>query len=193
MHLYLKDKDGAVRPGPNDIRVEVEGSGKVYFSTLLTYFQQEDEISPVDNGFVVSREYYTLSAGGAAAKEGIPDVVKSGDRFRVDVTFKVEAPVEYVMLEDYLPSGFEVDEDEFERDYYYDWYWGNTHRERRDEKMVFFFTSLSAGEYKVSYVIHAEQPGKHLALPARASLMYAPEIWGTSGEASFDVALETRQ
>jgi uncharacterized protein YfaS (alpha-2-macroglobulin family) len=190
LHLYLKDKDEAVAPGANDVRVEVEGTGKVYYSTLLTYFKQEDEIAPVDRGFVVGRKYYRLSKGGTEAAEGIPEVVRPGDRFRVDVTFGVENAVEYVILEDYFPSGFEVDEDALARDYYYDWYGGNFHRERRDEKMAFFFTALAPGEYTVTYVIHAEQPGKHLALPARASLMYAPEVWGSSGEASFDVALE---
>ena len=190
MHLYLKDKDDAVKPGANDVRVEIDGVGKAYYSTLLTYFKQEDEIAPVDEGFVVSRKYYRLAKGGTEALEGIPDIVRPGDRFRVDVTFTVENPMEYVMLEDYFPSGFEVDEDVLERDYYYDWYRANSHSERRDEKMAFFFTELSPGDYTVSYVMHAEQPGKHLALPARASLMYAPEVWGSSWEASFDVALE---
>jgi uncharacterized protein YfaS (alpha-2-macroglobulin family) len=190
LHIYLKDKEGAVKPGANDVRVEVSGTGKVYYSTLLTYFKQEDEIMPVDEGFVVSRKYYRLTKGGTEAAEGIPDVVRPGDRFRVDVTFSVKNAMEYVILEDYFPSGFEVDEGALAREYYYDWYRGNFHRERRDEKMAFFFTELSAGEYAVSYVIHAEQPGKHLALPAKASLMYAPEIWGSSREASFDVALE---
>jgi uncharacterized protein YfaS (alpha-2-macroglobulin family) len=191
LHLYLKDKDGVVKAGANDVRVEIDGVGRAYYSTLLTYYKQEDEIAPVDEGFVVSRKYYRLAKGGTEALEGIPEVVRPGDRFRVDVTFTVENPMEYVMLEDYFPSGFEVDEGATERDYYYDWYWGNSHSERRDEKMAFFFTALSPGDYTVSYTIHAEQPGKHLALPARASLMYAPEVWGSSGEASFDVAIET--
>jgi uncharacterized protein YfaS (alpha-2-macroglobulin family) len=192
LHLYLKDKEGAVKAGDNDVQVQVDGTGKVYYSTLLTYYKQEDEISPVDEGFAVSRKYYRLAKGGTEAVEGIPDVVKSGDRFRVDVTFGVARPMEYVILEDYFPSGFEVDEEALAREYYYDWYQRNFYRERRDEKMVFFFTELSAGEYTVSYVIRAEQPGRHLALPAKASLMYAPEVWGSSGEASFNVLLEKR-
>ncbi len=192
LHLYLRDKEGAVKAGENDVDVEVDGTGKVYYSTLLTYYKQEDEISPVNEGFAVSRKYYRLAKGGAEAVEGIPGVVRSGDRFRVDVTFGVARPMEYVILEDYFPSGFEVDEDALAREYYYDWYQRNFYRERRDEKMAFFFTELSAGEYTVSYVIHAEQPGRHLALPAKASLMYAPEVWGSSGEASFNVLLETR-
>jgi uncharacterized protein YfaS (alpha-2-macroglobulin family) len=193
LHLYLTDKSGAVGPGANDLRVEMEGAGRLYFSTLVTYFRQEDELQPVDKGFVVSRKYYSLAKDGTAEEEGIPSVVHPGDRFRVDVTFAVAHPMEYVMVEDYFPSGFEVDEDLQDRDYYYDWYYGNTHSERRDEKMAFFFTALAAGEYTVSYVIHAEQPGRHLALPARASLMYAPEVWGTSAEAAFDVPLERTQ
>jgi uncharacterized protein YfaS (alpha-2-macroglobulin family) len=193
LHLYLKDKDGLLRRGPNDVRVEVVGTGRVYYSTLLTYFAQEDELLPVNEGFAVTRKYYRWSRGGSEAAAGIPDVVQPGDRFRVDVTFNVPNAMEYVMLEDYLPSGFEVDEDVGDSEYYYDWYRGNYHRERRDEKMAFFFTELPAGDYTVSYVIHAEQPGRHLALPARASLMYAPEVWGSSAEAAFDVALEVEE
>lgn len=190
LHLTLGDKAGGLQPGRNEIRVEMEGTGRMYYSTLLTYFKQADELAPVANGFAVTREYYKLDKDGSAHKAGIPDVVKPGDRFRVQVTFKTEHDMEYVMLEDFLPSGFEVDEDELKTKYYYDWYYGNFHQERRDEKMVFFFTSLPAGERTCTYVIHAEQPGKHLALPARASLMYAPEFWGSSAEAAFDVALE---
>jgi len=193
LHVDVSDKSGDLRPGENVVRVEMTGTGKVYYSTLLSYFRGQDELEPVDEGFVVSRRYYQFEKGGTELKEGIPDVVRAGDRFRVDVTFKNKADMEYVMLEDFLPSGFEVDEEALKRDYYYDWYYGNTHTERRDEKMAFFFTALPAGEHTVSYVIHAEQPGRHLALPARASLMYAPEIWGSSGEAFFDVALETRE
>jgi len=125
-----------------------------------------------------------LAKGGNEAVEGIPDAVKSGDRFRVDVTFGVARSMEYVILEDYFPSGFEVDEDALAREYYYDWYRRNFYRERRDEKMAFFFTELSAGEYTVSYVIRAEQPGRHLALPAKASLMYAPSSRNNSRASS---------
>lgn len=189
LHLTFKDKDGVLKPGDNDLRVEVAGMGKVYFSTSLTYYRTAERLAPVSEGFVVSRKYTALRSGDQHVNP-TRELVKSGDRFRVDVTFKNDRPTEYVMLEDYLPSGFEVDEETTRNDYYYDWYYRNFHSERRDEKMAFFFTALPAGEHTVSYVIHAEQPGYHRALPARASLMYAPEVWGSSADDSFNVELE---
>ncbi|MBK6607161.1 MAG: hypothetical protein IPG24_17205, partial [Leptospiraceae bacterium] len=60
-----------------------------------------------------------------------------GEELLVKIQFKADKDYEYLLLEDFLPSGFEVTKtDAYEGIQYY------THSERRDEKMAFFFSKL---------------------------------------------------
>jgi hypothetical protein len=64
------------------------------------------------------------------------------------------------------------------------WWWDPfDHRELRDEKALFFAQELPAGTYQVRYRLRAAIPGEYRVLPAMASEMYFPEVWGrTSGD-----------
>lgn len=99
-----------------------------------------------------------------------------GEELLVKVQFKADKDYEYLLLEDYLPSGFEVTKtDAYEGKVYY------SHSERRDEKMAFFFNKLKKGKvYELAYMIRAELPGTFHVKPARIECMYAPEIQGFS-------------
>ncbi len=81
---------------------------------------------------------------------------------------------EYVMMEDPIPSGFEVVE-EPQQDYY--WY---CRKEVRDEKVAFFVSFWGERDMTVVYQLRAETPGFYHILPAKVQLMYLPEIWGRS-------------
>jgi len=67
------------------------------------------------------------------------------------------------------------------------WYWGYTHSEARDDRMVYFLDYVPAGERVFTYLLRAETPGNFSALPARAELMYQPSIGGNSGETSVEI------
>lgn len=58
--------------------------------------------------------------------------------------------------------------------------WGNV--ELRDQKVVFFATSLGAGEHVIKYKLRAETPGVFRAMPATGFAMYTPEICGSTTE-----------
>ena len=90
---------------------------------------------------------------------------------------------EYVMVENYLPSGFEVDQAAWNQGRYY--YWAN--RELRDEKAVFFVGQMWGNDYTASVPLRAETPGEISDMPAVATLMYFPEVGGRSDEAKFIV------
>jgi uncharacterized protein YfaS (alpha-2-macroglobulin family) len=68
------------------------------------------------------------------------------------------------------------------------WWYGYTHKEARDDRMVFFVSSFYSGERTFSYLLRAETPGLFTALPARAELMYEPEVSGNSAETSVRIA-----
>ena len=61
------------------------------------------------------------------------------------------------------------------------------HRELRDDHAVFFASSMAPGTYQVTYTLRATLPGMYQVLPARASEMYFPEVWGRTAGAVFEV------
>lgn len=179
--------------GNNELTVVKSGKGKVYFSGTVEYFTFDDFISENNNGFKVRREYYLLKPELSNNKieyslNYFAKTVKSGDE--IFVKLKVSGNrdnLQYFMLEDMIPSGFEFirnieDYDikgEERHDYYYGWRWFYADREYRDEKIAFFVT-YPTDEMEFTYIIKAQLPGEYSIMPAQASLMYYPEINGNS-------------
>ncbi len=88
-----------------------------------------------------------------------------------------------MVLEDYLPSGFEVTSVNA-----YDEYRPYIHSERWDNRMVFFFTNILKGEvYELAYIVRAELPGSFMIRPTRMECMYEPSIQGWSAPAVIEV------
>ncbi len=132
--------------------------------TLKRSFHSVKRIRDLNN-----REYmvpYTLIGGK----------LQVGEELLVKLQFKADKDYEYLLLEDFLPSGFEVTKtDAYEGIRYY------THLERRDEKIAFFFSKLKKGKvYEIAYMIRGELPGSFNVKPSRIECMYAPEIQGFS-------------
>jgi len=109
--------------------------------------------------------------------------LKVGDELLVKIRFTARDNFEYLVLEDYLPSGFEVVTNNAYNDYQ-----PYAHQERWDNRMVFFFTKVRKGEmYEVAYILRAELPGRFTVKPARMECMYEPSIQGWSSPAQFTV------
>ena len=84
------------------------------------------------------------------------------------------------MIEDFLPAGCEIVDDKSDLNQRYRrWWYYCSNREARDEKMV-FFNGYMKGEQKYIYTIRAETPGDFKVMPARAELMYDPDVTGSS-------------
>jgi len=90
---------------------------------------------------------------------------------------------EYLVLEDYLPAGFEVVNKNA-----YDGYQPYVKAERWDNRMVFFFNGLQKGRYyEIAYIIRAELPGTFSVKPSRMECMYEPTIQGWAPPGSIDI------
>jgi len=165
IELELKPK-----PGKNKIKIEKIGKGNLYCSVLLSYYQIEENITERENGIRVRRYY--------SKKE-----LNSGDELEVTLKIKPTLPLEYVVVEDFIPSGCEVVEESsrFWRGYWY------SRREIRDEKVVFFFSYLPAKEIELKYTLRAEIPGSYHVMPALAYNMYDESIYGHSSEGRLDI------
>ncbi len=112
--------------------------------------------------------------------------ISVGDEILVRVKFRAEESFGFLMLEDFLPSGFEVVAESA-----YNEFQPYSHVEKRDNRVVFFFTSVEKEkEYEVAYILRAELPGSFIMRPSRISCMYEESVQGWSQPAIIDVTNE---
>lgn len=194
----IKIKNSNLKKGKNVIRIEKSGKGKLYFSGTSEYFTENLADLKNDNGFKIKREYYVLDTGIRDDKiiyykKLFKGTVKSGQDIFVKTTVESNSDnLDYFILEDMLPSGFEVVKDldkyfiDGENDYQYNyhndfipWRWHYADREYRDEKVAFFVTTCQK-KMEFSYIIKAQIPGDYKVMPAQGYLMYYPELNGFS-------------
>jgi alpha-2-macroglobulin len=194
------DAKKLLRKGRNKIRIQKTGNGTLYFSGISEYFTTDLASVKNDNGFKIKREYYVLETGEKDGriiyyKKKFDGTVTSGQDIFVKTFVESKSDnLDYFILEDMLPSGFEVvkDMDKYfidgennysgYYDYYYDympWRWHYADREYRDEKVAFFVTNCQK-KMEFSYIIKAQIPGEYKIMPAQGYLMYYPELNGFS-------------
>ncbi len=198
--------DGSkLKAGVNDLKVEKSGNGKVYVSTQLSYYTNEEKIHPREDGFRVEKEYFKLEQYTRYSdnkivykKRYFDGKVKSGDEILVKVKVSSkEENMQYFMLEDPIPAGCEVVKDDWaftideEKDYsgydYYWWRWWYADKDIRDNRVSFFATYLWGDTYEFSYILHAQIPGTYNVIPATGMLMYYPEVRGSSEELRLEI------
>ncbi len=175
-----------LREGKNRIEIRQEGDeGNLYFNASLRRFARGNTLTKrKQNGIKVTRKYVLLeeketerrlSYERTPLKDGAE--LTSGDEIEVRLTVEAEE-ARYLMLEDPLPAGCEVIENKRDLDEQYDNWWNySSRREVRDEKVVFFNSHLD-GENTFIYTLRAETPGQFHVMPARAELMYSPDVNG---------------
>jgi uncharacterized protein YfaS (alpha-2-macroglobulin family) len=194
----IKINNSTLRNGQNEIKIEKTGIGKVYFAANTIYYLPQEKISPREEGFRVEREYFKLEKYSSYSEDKITyrkkffdGTVKSGEEILVKIKVSSkEQDNQYFMLEDPLPSGVEVIKDDWaytiedENNYigypYYHWRWWYADKEVRDNRVTFFATYISKGEYEFSYIMKAQVPGDYVVNPSRGMLMYYPEVNGSS-------------
>jgi len=180
------------------------GEGQLYYTAHLRYFLPVDQVKALDRGIVIARQYSPVDN-----PETYVDGAQVGDMIRVKLTVVAPTDLYYVVVEDPLPAGCEAvdvtlnttsvvgerpgvrnltveEEDDWYRWYGWGWWWFS-HSEIRDEKVALFATYLPRGTYEYSYVMRASVPGTYNVIPATASQMYFPEVFGRSDGGRFVV------
>ncbi|MGH2575868.1 MAG: alpha-2-macroglobulin family protein, partial [Ignavibacteria bacterium] len=194
-----------LKAGANEIRIEKNGTGKVYVASHTTYYTNEEKINPRENGFRVEKEYFKLEKYTHYNDEKITykkryfdGKIKSGDEILVKVKVSTkEQNLQYFMLEDPIPAGCEVIKDDWaytideEKDYtgwdYYWWRWWYADKDIRDNRVTFFATYLYGDTYEFSYILRAQIPGVYNVIPATGMLMYYPDVRGSSEELKIEI------
>jgi hypothetical protein len=187
--------DDKLKPGENIIKLEKSGKGVLYYSAAFKYYTGEEGIQPSESGFRIQREYYRLTKAKQGNEyvyvpEKIEGPVKSGEELLVRVTVQNPGNFEYFLLEDPIPAGAEVIQEDRSykiegdanytgQDTFRDRYAG---KEVHDHRVALSVTNLKEGDFIFSYLLRAQITGEYHVMPAVGSLMYFPEKRGYSEE-----------
>src|SRR5581483_99550 len=167
-----------------------------------------NEINALNRGILVARQYYAVDQATLKPTGNAITSANIGDYVQVKLTIIAPTDLNYVLVEDPLPSGFEAVDTtlkttsagatapELEKNisdcsncsnYYhpYWYYWANT--ELRDDRVALFANFLSRGTYEYTYLMRASVGGDFTVLPTTAQQMYEPDVFGRSQGATFNV------
>lgn len=189
----------------------VDGDGKLFYEARLRYARREMPRTPLDRGLWVEKRIRivkpeTLEDALRTVPTAGVTTVAPGDLLLADVVVVTPTPRRWVVVDDPLPAGLEavdarlattssrldVDSVGIERSYHRrgrgdaeetGWY----RREVRDDRVLFFADAMAAGVHRYRYLARATTHGTFLTPPTRAEEMYAPEVFGRSGAATFRV------
>jgi uncharacterized protein YfaS (alpha-2-macroglobulin family) len=200
--LHLDVPADVLKNGTNKVTFRSKGEATVYGSASLSYFDKQANMQPTQSGIKVERRYYritqtpTLAAGPilhyTPMKEG--ECVAAGERVEVRVVVTTATTLDYLMLADSKPAGFEFFEvnsgigdpaqelaasatmDNPEYTDKFAWLFVQP----RDRTRAAFIGELPQGRWIIRYQIRAETPGIFHALPVSVEAMYSPATRGTS-------------
>ena len=184
------------------LHIDRQGTGRLYYSTRLSYSLTEQAATENNAGIEVHREY-SVQRDGQWRLLASPLNVKRGELVRVDLYLSLAAPRHFVVVDDPVPGGLEpvnsdlatastVDADatQFQASggslwfKYSDWseygidLWSFYHRELLHEAARFYSDYLPAGNYHLSYGAQAMAEGEFSASPTKAEEMYDPDVYG---------------
>ena len=189
-HFVRNLKNIALKEGKNSLSLSNLGENPLYYQADLVYFLKQDEIAPLAQGIKVKREYLRLK-GKIDALSGektfeaktLEGKIQKGETLGVRLTIENENNLSYVMLEDLLPSGFEVSPGvSFDKEALV-----YAEQEVHDEKIALFMSYLPQGKHVLNYGLRPELIGQFNVMPAQAYPMYQPEIRGSSASTRLEV------
>jgi len=174
----------------NDVKIGLEGKGRLYYDLLLSYLFTGDRIEPAEEGIGIQRSIRPLEGVMPAAGP------KVGGTYVVKLTLTVPQQRNYVAVESPVPAGMEIVDVSLETsqknllsgvdsattswgwDYWEKGLWYFRHREIRDDRLFLFAETLPPGVYDYNYIVRATTPGTFRQRPTRAFEMYFPEVFG---------------
>lgn len=179
-----------------------EGTGRVYYATHLSYAPLTGQESDTNAGMEIHREY-SMQRDGKWVILAKPYAVVQGDVIRVDLYLSLPSAREFVVVDDPVPGAFEPINTDLANASktdaakgafhaaggsmwfkYNDWneydfsFWSFNHKELLHSAARFYADYLPAGNYHLSYMVQVIGAGDYAVMPALASEMYDPDIYG---------------
>jgi alpha-2-macroglobulin len=170
------------------------GKGSLYYTATLKLQLPADEVGAFSSGIFVERQYLQGSTPESTTPVTEP---KMGDTVTVRLNVTLTEDVNYFVLEDWLPAGFEPIDSRLlttgntgsapalnclypGKTYWCYAAWYFDHTELRDTGLQLYAEYLPRGAYVFSYQARVVTPGTFQVIPAQAYAFYQPEIYGRS-------------
>jgi len=169
------------------LRIEREGTGRLYYTASLRYGIPTELASPRDEGLSVFAE--TFDSAGNPVKDG---VLIPGKTYTRKVTVSSSRDRTFVALRAPIPSGAEIvdavfvtsstvpPKEEDQKMEEYSWWNRETPPVRfiMDDEAQFNWDFFPSGKKEVEFRFRAVMPGIYPTPPAQAECMYEEEIFG---------------
>jgi hypothetical protein len=171
----------------NSSQYKIEANGKessdvnfdVNIQGVIKLKSNNVKMKSFNSGFNLDREIFSLKRVKDVNQveylvpyKANTEKIQQGEELLIKLKITPDKKYEYILLEDYLASGFEVvKQDAFDGIKHY------SHSEKRDDRMVYFINRLEKGKtIEIAYIIRAELNGEFSLKPAKIECMYSPEI-----------------
>jgi hypothetical protein len=187
--------------GKHVVTVTKKGEGNLYYAGALTVFTREEGVKGAGNEIAIDRKFYKVlkKTREVVRKEWVKDhyeertvtetyeekepiasgaTLDVGDEVEVELSITAKNDYRYLVFDDMKGAGLEAVE--LKSGHAYSGIL--TYRELRDERAVFFCSSLKQGRHVLSYRLRAEIPGDYHVMPAQGHAMYLPDVRAISGE-----------
>jgi len=174
--------------GDNEIHLLVDGVTSFYYVVSSQMYVAEPEVEAA--GIVISRQYLDPET-----KKPITQI-EEGELVLIRLTVQMPEDSFYIIVEDYMPGGLEAlneglntsahdtvaaDRNKYNNTSFYTWMkYGYNYKEIREDRVIFFITSVKKGKHVYEYYARATVSGEFIALPAEVSAMYDVTFWGRS-------------
>ncbi len=176
-----------------------EGDGALYYSAYLDLTLPADEVEALNRGIGVTREYYLNGDRSQPTTQA-----QVGDIITVRVTLTLPQDIPYFAFEDPIPAGTEsidprllttsasaqgprlampMQSDPY---WFFGWWWFDR-TELRDAETRLFADFLPRGSYIYTYQLRATLAGEFQVMPAHASALYQPDVFGRTDGGVFTI------
>ncbi len=191
--LTLHDSD--LNPTSNKVRVQMAGTGRLYWSVREEYSSTEPKLARTGTvALNLLRDYYKLTPTKISDRvvwdlNPLQGPAAVGDVLAVRLTV-TGGDWRYLLMEDPIPAGTEF----IERDDLYEirqkpgwWGWWFSRRELHDNRMAIFQTYFGEGQQQYVYLLKVVNPGVFHVNPAKVQPMYQPNIFATTEARTVEV------
>jgi uncharacterized protein YfaS (alpha-2-macroglobulin family) len=189
----------AALPGKNAVEVRKKGGGSVYWSAAAEYYDTGGASERTGTRkLALVRKYYSLTPVRVNDRIVYRETpfdgnAQPGDLLLVRLDAAGSNDWRYLVIEDPLPAGAEPIQ---QRDLYElerrTEFWDGSRREYRDDRVVFFQESFTAGHYQFVYLLKVTTPGVFRAMPAQIAAMYVPDAIASSDPQTLTVGSASR-
>ena len=151
-------------------------NGSAFFSLISRGNPTRKGFNPVADGLQVERVFLT--------RDGAPinlDQIQQGDLIVLQTKIQSEAGhLDNVVIQNLLPSGFEVENPRLKTTETLDWITGNSiepqYLDIRDDRILVFTNIPDAKWYNYYSLLRVVNPGVFVLPPVQAEAMYSPNI-----------------